>query len=66
MIITIDLDIPICFVLDDRRGGLCDAIQTPGLYSLGLSVVDATGGIECLGVGGDETKIILVMGVSLV
>jgi hypothetical protein len=33
MIITIDLDIPIGFVLDDRRGGFCDTIQTPGLYS---------------------------------
>lgn len=46
MIITIDLDIPIGFVLDDRRGGLGDAIQTPGLYSLGLGVVDTAGGIE--------------------
>ena len=64
VIITIDLDVPIGFVLDDRRGGLCDAIQTPGLYSFGLSVVDGPGGIKRLGVGDDETEVVLVMGVA--
>jgi hypothetical protein len=42
MIITIDLDVPISFVLDDRRGGLCDTVQTPSLDSFGFGVVDAT------------------------
>lgn len=62
VIITLDLDVPIGFVLDDRRGGLCDAIQTPCLYSFGLNVVDGARGIKGLGIGNDETKIILVMG----
>ena len=64
MIIAIDLDIPIGFVFDDRRGGFCDAIQTPGLYSLGFGVVDACRRIKRLGVGSYETEIILVMGVA--
>ena len=63
MIIAIDLDVPIGFVLDDRCGGFCDAIQAPGLYPLGFGVVDAAWGIERLCVGSYETKIILVMGV---
>jgi hypothetical protein len=62
MIIAIDLDIPIGFVFDDRRGGFCDTIQTPSLYPLGFGVVDATGRIKGLGVGSHETEIILVMG----
>ena len=64
MIIAIDLDIPICFVFDDRRGGFCDAIQTPGLYSFGFGVVDAARGVKGLCVGGYETKIALAMGPS--
>ena len=46
MIITVDLDVPIGFVLDDRRGGFRDAVETPGLYSFGFGVVDTAGGIE--------------------
>jgi len=63
MIITIDLDIPIGFVLDDCRRGFRDAVQTPGLYSSGFGVIDAARGIKRLGVGNDETKIVLAMGV---
>jgi len=64
MIIGVDLNIPIGFVFDDRCGGFRDAIQTPGLYSFGFGVVDAARGVEGLGVGDDETEIILVMGVA--
>ena len=64
MIITVDLDVPIGFVLDDRRGGFRDAVETPGLYSFGFGVVDTAGGIERLCVGNDKTKIILAMGVG--
>jgi hypothetical protein len=64
MIITIDLDIPIGFILDDCRGGLCDAVQTPGLYSFCFGVVDGAGRIKQLGVGNDETEVVLVMDVA--
>ena len=64
MIIAIDLDVPIGFVLDDGRGGLRDAVQAPSLYSFGLRVVDSPGGVKQLGVGNDETKIILVISVA--
>ena len=64
MIITVDLDIPISFVLDNCRGGLCDAVQTPSLDSFGFGVVDGPRGIEGFGVGSDETKIVLVMGIG--
>jgi hypothetical protein len=64
MIITIDLDVPISFVLDDSGGGLCDAVQTPSLDSFGFGVVDGSRRIEGFCVGSYETKIILVMGVA--
>ena len=64
MIITIDLDVPIGFVFDDRRGGFCDAIQAPSLYSFGFGVVDAGRRIKGLGVGSYQTKVILVMDVA--
>ena len=64
VIVAIDLDIPIGFVLDDRRGGLRDAIQTPGLYSFGFSVIDAAWRIKQFGVENDETEVVLVMGVE--
>jgi len=63
MIITIDLDIPIGFVLDDCCGGFRDAVQTPGLYSSGFCVIYTAWGIKRLGVGNNETKIVLAMGV---
>ena len=63
MIITVDLDIPISFVLDDCRSGLCNAVQTPSLDSFGLGVVDGPWRVECLCVGSDETKIVLVIGI---
>ena len=64
MIITVDLDVPISLVLDDRRGGLSNTVQTPSLDSFGLGVVDAPGRVEGLCVGGDETKIVLAMSVA--
>lgn len=64
MIITIDFDIPIGFVLDDCCGGFGDAIQTPGLYSFGFGVVDAARGVKQLGIGNDKAEIILVMDVA--
>lgn len=59
MMITVDLDIPISFVLDNGCGGLGDAVQAPTLDSLGLCVVDGPRGVEGFCVGGDETKVIL-------
>jgi len=64
MIVAVDLDVPIGFVLDDSGGGLGDAVQTPGLYSFGFGVVDVPRRIEGLGVGNDETKIALAMDIS--
>lgn len=64
VIISIDLDVPVGFILNDGRGGLRDAIQTPGLYSFGFSVIDAARRVKRLGVGNDETKVILLMGVA--
>ena len=64
MIIAVDLDIPISFVLDYGRGGFRDAFQTPGLYSLGFGVVDAAWRVEGLCVGSDETKIILELDIG--
>lgn len=64
MIIVVNFDIPISFVLDYCRGGLCNAIQTPSLDSFGLGVVDAPGRIEQLCVGSDKAKVALVMGVE--
>lgn len=48
MIIAVDLDIPISFVLDYGRGGFRDAFQTPGLDSLSFGVVDAARRVEGL------------------
>lgn len=64
VIITVDLDVPISFVLDDRSGGLGDAVQTPGLDSFGLCTVDTPGRVEQFCVGGDETKVVLAMKVE--
>lgn len=65
MIITVDLDVPISLVLDDRRRGLGDAVQAPSLDSFGFGVVDASGRVEGLCVGSDETKIVLATGVAV-
>ena len=48
MMITVYLDVPISFVLDDRGSGLSDTVQTPSLDSLGLGVVDGSRGVEQL------------------
>jgi len=64
VIITVNLDVPISFVLDDRGGSLSDAVQTPGLDSFGLCIVDTPGRIKQLCVGSDETKIVLTMNVE--